>query len=185
MNSKETWNFIVKQYREYFIKPEATIQALWESYCSEFLGYSKLFDEYCSQLQIRVGTVVKAIPDIVLKKDGNLIFDIELKKYNLDFSQDMEAQIKSYLALLHLSVGMIVCKDIYLCSYDYSKNDFKKVKIEFDKDNDDGIFLIELLKKENISDAEIKKFIDEVLNRPQKPQKNHRQQRLHPKETRH
>lgn len=75
METKEKWNLIVKQYKEYYNSVESKIQSLWELYCSEFLGYSKLLREFSTQENKGIGSRERVIPDIILKK-GMKIFSI-------------------------------------------------------------------------------------------------------------
>ncbi len=161
MDTKEKWNYIVKQHNSYNFQREEFIQSLWETYCSELFGYSKLFKEFESHMQMTIGSKEKVIPDIILKKDNKEVFDIELKQYNLRFSDDMENQLTSYLKLFNLSVGMVVCEEIHLYSYDIVANKIQKYVIDFKENNEDGIRLIELLQKETFSKEEIFKFIKE------------------------
>lgn len=159
METKEKWNLIVKQYKENYNSVESKIQSLWELYCSEFLGYSKLLREFSTQENKGIGSRERVIPDIILKKGNENIFDIELKQYNLKFSTNMENQLKSYLELFHMSIGMIVCDKIYLYSYCYGTREVNSISIDFCNDNPDGIKLLELLNKDNIDEIEIKKYI--------------------------
>ncbi len=159
LETKEKWNLIVKQYKEYYNSVESKIQSLWELYCSEFLGYSKLLREFSTQENKGIGSRERVIPDIILKKGNENIFDIELKQYNLKFSTNMENQLKSYLELFHMSIGMIVCDKIYLYSYCYGTREVNSISIDFCNDNPDGIKLLELLNKDNIDENEIKKYI--------------------------
>lgn len=159
MDNSKKWEFIVEQYSKLFNEQEEKVQKEWEGYCVEFLGFSKLCGEIDSQRSIRIGSSERVIPDIILRKDDSDIFDIELKQYNLSFAEAFELQLISYLNQLHLSVGLIVCSKIYLYSYDYTNNNFVRMVIPFEKDNKDGIKLIELLNRDNFNTEEIKKFI--------------------------
>lgn len=160
MESKEKWNLIVEQYSQYFNKPEALIQHLWESYCVELLDYKKLYGEVDSQRSIQIGSSERVIPDIILRINNEDIFDIELKQYSLPFNNQFEQQLVSYLNQTHISVGMIVCQNIHLYVYDYSNKKLNKVTVSFIKDNPDGIKLVDLISKENFSVGKIKEFIE-------------------------
>ena len=167
MDAKEKWNLIVQQYKDNYNQLESKIQKLWEGYCSEFFGYSRVFGEIDTQRTIHIGVGVKTIPDIILRRDNNDIFDIELKKYNLRFDDSMEEQLKSYLDLLHVSCAMIVCQKIYLYYYDYSKKQRGKYCISFEENNEDGIKLIELLNKDFFDEEKIKDYIiDKMIHQP-------------------
>ena len=162
MTGNDKWNLIVEQYRELFNKTESEIQKVWESYCSELLNYKRLFGEIDSQRSIHIGSSERIIPDIILRINNVDVFDIELKQYNLGFDESFEKQLISYLNQTHISLGMIVCKKIYLYVYDYLNNKISKVAIPFEKDYDDGIKLLGLLDKNNYDE---KKIIEFVVNK--------------------
>lgn len=166
MEAKEKWNLIVQQYKDNYNQLESKIQKLWEGYCSEFFGYSRVFGEIDTQRIIHIGVGVKTIPDIILRRDNNDILDIELKKYNLRFDGSMEEQLKSYLDLLHISCAMIVCQKIYLYYYDYSKKQRGKYAISFEENNEDGIKLMELLSKGTFDEERIKDYIIDKMTHP-------------------
>ena len=161
MTSTDKWNFIVSQYHELRNKPESFVQSAWESYCSELFDYKKLLGEINSQPSVHIGSSQKVIPDIFLKIDDKDVLDIELKKYSLSFDSSFQEQLISYLKLTNICVGMIVCNEIRVYYYDYSKNKTEFTSVSFTKDNPDGIQLVELIEKENFSNEKIKKFIEE------------------------
>ena len=163
MNASEKWNGIVKQYQLLFKCQESNIQKEWETYCSELFNYKRFSGEIDAFRKIRIGSSERVIPDIILKNGNKDIVDIELKQYCLPFDSKFEEQLKSYLKLLNLSVGLIVCQKIYLCWFEYHENKLYKIEIPFAEDNDDGIKLMDLLCKENFSAEKIKQFIDSKL----------------------
>ena len=163
MEASEKWNFIVKEYDSLYNKPESDIQRAWESYCSELFNYKKIFGEIDSFRKIRIGSSERVIPDIILKRGNKDIIDIELKQYCLSLDSKFEAQLKSYLKLLNLSVGLIICQKIYLCWLEYNEDSIYMIEIPFSKDNRDGIKIMELLSKEDFSEEKIKPFIDNKL----------------------
>ena len=77
---------------------------------------------------------------------------------------DMEEQLMSYLNQLHLSVGVLVCKCLYIYCYNYVEKKIKKVEIQFTKDNLDGIEFVELFQKENFDKEKIETFINNKLS---------------------
>ena len=80
----------------------------------------------------------------------------------------MEEQLKSYLKLLNLSIGVIICHKIFFCDFDYSANELYKVEIDFVKDNQDGVAFIDLLTKSAFNENAIKDFIRKKLETKQK-----------------
>ena len=159
MTSAEKWNLIVDGYKQLYTSLESKIQVEWEMYCAELLGYKKLLHEIDSQRHLSVGSGGSIIPDIILRVDQKDIFDIELKQYTLPFSETFENQLISYLNQTHLSIGMVVCNKIYLYYYEYATVTINKIEIPFEKDNSDGISLIELLSKETFSEGKIKDYV--------------------------
>jgi len=171
MNYKDLWNKIVSDYNTKQYALETTVQELWESYFSEIFSYKKIFDEINSQRNIPIGVNVRAVPDIILRKNGCDIIDVELKKYSLTFSERMEDQLISYMNQLHVSVGIIVCHSIYIYVYHYDDKKIKKLEIPFQKDNPDGEKFIELFQRDNFSEADIEAFIDSKQNFEQNVEK--------------
>ncbi len=158
IDSKTVWNNIVQRYNEKKFSKEDIIQREWENIFQR-LGYFAFDGEIISQKQIHIGSGQREIPDIILKKEGKEIADIELKRYNLEFNPDMQKQLISYLNQLHLSIGVIVCSKLYLYSYTYENSNVQKIEIPFVENNPDGIRFIELFYKSNFSIEEIKAFI--------------------------
>ena len=164
ITNQEKWNFIVKEYHDLFHAKEDVIDNRWREYCNTLLGYQPLFGEISTQPSIHVGVHDHAIPDIVLCLNGQEVFDIELKRYSFSFSDKFEEQLISYLKLQTLSVGMIVCKEIHLYSYEILTKEIKKVCIAMKPDNPKGVRLIELLQKESFSVDDIRRFVEETAD---------------------
>ncbi len=168
MDSLTKWNYIVERYSLLYNSQESAIQKEWENYFSELFDYKKLFGEIDSQRSIVIGAGQRVIPDIILRKSGKDLIDIELKQYNLVFDSKMEEQLKSYLKLLNLSIGVIICNKIIFCYFDYSANKLYKVVIDFVKDNRDGAVFIDLLTKSVFDENTIKDFIRKKLETKQR-----------------
>ena len=157
---RKAWNLIVEKYSTSQYAQESTIQGLWETYFSEFFNYKKSYGEIRPQETIHLGSGKHIIPDIILSADGRDLVDVELKKYSIPFSEEWEKQLKSYMNQLHLSIGVLICKSIYVYVYHYGQNIIKKLEIPFEKNNPDGIRFIELFQKEGFSEKAIEEFID-------------------------
>jgi len=155
----DVWNLIVKGYTENQNARESVIQDLWEQYFAEIFNYKKIFGEIDAQRSVHIGAGQRAIPDIILKKDEQDLFDVELKQYNMPFSDDMEKQLISYMNQLHISVGIVICQTIRVYVYHYTKPQ-KYIEIDFKENNPDGIKFVELFQKENFSVEKIESFID-------------------------
>lgn len=159
MTNTEKWNLIVEGYQQLYSSLETKIQSEWEMYCAELFGFKKLLHEIDSQRHLSVGSGGAIIPDIILRVNNKDIFDIELKQYSLPFHESFESQLISYLNQTHLSVGMVVCNKIYLYHYEYSTISVNKIEIPFEKDNQDGIALMDMLAKETFSAEKIRNYI--------------------------
>ena len=160
MNYNESWNFIVKAFNEKFNSNESIVQKDWEIYFSEIFGYKRLNNEIDSQRNIAIGSSQRVIPDIIIRQGNNDIFDVELKQYNLDFTDKFEEQLISYLNLLHISIGVLICNKIYVYVYDYIRNDLKKAEIAFIENNPDGSKFIEIFSRDGFDKERIIEFID-------------------------
>ncbi|MBQ8321440.1 MAG: hypothetical protein IJX92_03650 [Clostridia bacterium] len=160
MDSVKIWNRIVKHYKDYYSAKEEVLQKDWEQIFSDLLNYSRFFGEIDSHRSIHIGSHQRTIPDIIIRGDDGDLFDVELKQYNMPFSIEFENQLKSYLDLLHISVGVLVCQKIYLYVYDFSKSKLKKMAISFTENNPDGVKFVELMKKGSFSADKVENFID-------------------------
>lgn len=157
MNAQEKWNYIVTRQRACFSQSENVVQREWEEFFSEFFEYKKLYGELIPQPRVQVGTR-EVKPDIVLKKDGCKVVDIELKQYSMQLNSAFETQMKSYLMLEGISIGVLVCNKIYLYWFTYPST-LTKIEIPFVENNERGISFVELLNKNNFDVDKINKFI--------------------------
>ena len=160
MESDKIWNRIVKHYKDNFGSKEEVLQNDWTQIFSDLFNYSKFFGEIDSHRTMHIGSHERTIPDIIIRNDEEDLFDVELKQYSMPFSMEMERQLKSYLDLLHVCVGVIICKSLFVYVYDFSKSKSKKLEIQFIEDNPDGIKFVELFKKGSFSINKVEEFID-------------------------
>ena len=159
ISAKEAWNLIVKRRNELYNALENKVQNEWETYLSELFGYSKVRSEICPHLQIKVGVGIKAIDDITVKISGIPVFLIELKRYCLQKQDTYVEQLKSYLTLSRLNIGVLVCDAVYVYYYDYLKDQMNGLKIDFKTDNEYGIKFIKLFSKETFDKEAVKNYI--------------------------
>lgn len=159
ISAKESWNEIVNWRNKLINAPEIVVQNEWVTYLSELFGYSKVLGDICPHLQVKVGVGIKAIDDITVKINGIPVFLVELKRYCLQKQDTFVEQLKSYLTLFHLSIGVLVCDAVYIYYFDYSKNETHSLKIEFKTDNEYGIKFIELFRKETFDKEAVKNYI--------------------------
>ena len=160
MDSVKIWNRIVKHYKDNYSAKEEVLQKDWEQIFSDLFNYSRFFGEIDSHRNIHIGSHQRTIPDIIIRSDEGDLFDVELKQYNMPFVIEFENQLKSYLDLLHISVGVLICQQIYLYVYDFSKSKLKKMVISFVENNPDGIDFVDLMKKGSFSAEAVERLID-------------------------
>lgn len=167
MNSQEKWNYIVKSYKQNYTKPESEVQRSWEDIFSEFFDYKKLCGEIVTQTYIQLGSRTALIPDIVLKKDKEMLADVELKRHTLSIDEHYEKQLISYLKQLNLSIGVIICNKIYLYVFSYP-NTIDRIEIAFEEKNERGVTFIELFNKNNFDVDKIKHFVSTEIEKEEK-----------------
>ena len=130
--TKEKWNKIVELHNQYLNSQENLIQMLWESIFAEIFGYSRLYGDIDSHRSIRIGSTERVIPDIIIKNGEKDLFVVELKQHNIFYNSGIERQLLSYLKLLRIQIGVLICQKIYVYKYDPNKNDFEQEKIEIE-----------------------------------------------------
>lgn len=158
MNTQDKWNYIVKSYKQNYTKLENDVQKSWEDIFSEFFDYKKLYGEIVTKTYIQLGSRTALIPDIILKKDGKNVVDVELKQYNLALDPHFEQQLVSYLKQLNLSLGIIICNRIYLYSFTYP-DIIDKIEIPFEEVNERGVAFVEMFNKNNFDADKIREFV--------------------------
>ena len=159
ITSNEKWNLIVDGYNRLKYSPESKVQEAWEMYCAELFDYKTILHEIDAQRHLTIGSGGTIIPDIILRVSGRDIFDIELKQYSLPFQESFETQLISYLNQTHISVGMVVCDKIYLYYYEYATISINKIEIPFNRDDQDGVALMDMLTKGTFSVEKIGSYI--------------------------
>ncbi len=160
MDAREKWEFLVDCYNKNKDAQEQRIQVDWENLFVEIFGYSKLLKEVDSQRSIQIGSTQRTVLDIIIRQENRKLFVVELKRYTLTTGTE---QLFSYLKLLKVDLGVLICNKIYLYDYDITKDDDKQafVEIAFTKDNPDGIKFVELFSKASFDRQHIKNFIQE------------------------
>lgn len=161
MNTNEKWNKIVELVKSKSSASENEVQQLWEKIFtdSNFFGYSLFLGEVDSKRNIHIGSVPRVIPDIIIRNNelGKDLFVIELKQHCLRFSDNYKNQLFSYMRLLRLNIGVLVCDKIYIFTTDGNESPFE---IPFENDNEYGIKFVELFSKCNYSESAIKEFVE-------------------------
>lgn len=161
MDAKDKWNIIAADYAQMRLAGENAVQAKWELYCSELLGYSRLRQEIRPQERMRLGSHDRLIADIAIYVDSDLKFILELKRYNKNLDRGIKDQLISYLKQSNCEVGVLIYDHICVVVYDYAKNKEKSLEIEFTADNPDGIEFIRHFQKHDFDRSAIEKWIDD------------------------
>lgn len=159
----EKWNLIVSNVQKKLSAKENEIQQLWENIFTDanFFGYSRFSGEIDSQRNIHIGSYERTIPDIIIKDSvsNKDLFVVELKQHNLSFDAKYKEQLFSYMRLLRLNVGVLICNKIYLFVLDYDDNE-TSMEIAFTNNNLNGSKFIELFSKGNYDENAVKHFIE-------------------------
>lgn len=159
MNNKwNLFNQIVSQHRE---DKEEKVQKVFEQMfaASELFSYSQLFGEIDSHRVLHIGSTDRVIPDIIIRdaSTNKDLFIVELKQLNMKYDKKFEDQLLSYMRLLSLSVGVLICDAIYVCVLDNNKPALSK--IDMCSNNANGSAFIEMFSKGSFSVDKVRGFI--------------------------
>ena len=163
MTSREKWNKIVTKVQKNKFSKENEIQRLWEDFFADagLFGYSRLNGEIDSQRKLHLGSRERMIPDIIIRDSAfeKDLFLIELKQHNLSFDYHFKEQLFSYMRLLRLSVGILICDKIHIYILD---NDDREISMEiaFTKDNKNGDKFMELFERGGFDNKKVRNFIE-------------------------
>lgn len=159
--TNKSWNIIVEDYNKNTNALENIVQSRWEDFFADsfvFNGYSKIRGEiHRPILKSGSGTVQ---PDIVIRDGGTNtdLFVFEMKQYHLSHSVSFEEQLLSYMKLLGLNVGVLVCQTIRVY-YMYSDRTVISTEIPFVRDSAKGEEFVDLFKKGNFDKNKVEAFI--------------------------
>jgi hypothetical protein len=165
MEYKDIWNelcFYISQKSGN--TPEHDFQLIAE-FLFEKLGWSQYKGEIIAQKSISVGASNSIKPDIVIKKDGETLFVVELKKPDSAISGRNVEQLFSDMRLLKLNFGILLGETLQVY-YELPNNNKPPVKISdinFNEDSEEGISLIRLLSKNEYSFEGFKNYCEKKL----------------------
>ena len=113
------------------------------------LGWREYKGEITIRESIRVGSVNRVEPDIILKnEEGKNQIVIEVKKPSVDINyQGFKDQLSSYMRLLKLDYGVLLGNkiQIYTDGSEIGSNDLVLVgEFDYDPNNKDGVDFISL-----------------------------------------
>lgn len=166
----EKWNYFVYDLCEAKKKnvDEDCFHALIETQL-QHLGWAKYKGEICHKPNIHIGNNGRIEPDILIKRDGEEEFVIEVKRPSHKLSKKDVEQLLSYMRILRLSVGVYIGEHIEIF-YDMpsSKDAVSVMKIALELDNKSGAKFVEHFDKEHFSREAIVDFCEKRLQEIQR-----------------
>ena len=166
----EKWNYFVYDLCEAQKRDveEEGFHALIETQL-QHLGWAKYKEEICHKPCIHLGNNNSIVPDIIVKRDGEDEFVVEVKRpSHKQIKKDVE-QLLSYMRILKLSVGIYIGEHIEVF-YDMpsSKEAVSVMKVPLEIDNKLGAKFVERFDKENFSQESIVAFCEERIQEIQR-----------------
>ena len=166
----EKWNYFVYDLCEAKKKDvdEDNFHTLIETQL-QHLGWAKYKGEICHKPNIHIGNNNRIEPDILIKRDGEDEFVIEVKRPSHKLSKKDVDQLLSYMRLLKLSVGIYMGEHIEIF-YDMpsSKEAISIMKVPLEIDNKLGARFIDKFLKDNFSRESIVGFCEERIQEIQR-----------------
>ena len=167
---QEKWNYFVYDLCEAKKKDvdEDSFHALIETQL-QHLGWAKYKGEICHKPNIHIGNNGRIEPDILVKRDGEEEFVIEVKRPSHKLSKKDVEQLLSYMRILRLSVGVYIGEHIEIF-YDMPscKDAVSVMKIALELDNKSGAKFVEHFDKEHFSREAIVDFCEKRLQEIQR-----------------
>ncbi len=158
----EKWNYFVYDLCEAKKRDadEDNYHALIETQL-QLLGWAKYKGEICHKQSIHLGNSNRIEPDILIKRDGEDEFVIEVKRPSHKQSKKDVDQLLSYMRILKLSVGIYIGEHIEIV-YDMpsSKEAVSVMKVPLEINNKLGAKFVERFDKENFSQESIVDFCE-------------------------
>lgn len=130
----------------------------------QLLGWAPYLGEISHKQNIPIGNNKHIQPDILIKKDNDVQFVIEVKRPVHKFTERERQQLESYMRQLKVRVGIYVGDHIEVM-YDTpkSKDAISVLKVSLDLDDRHGDEFTDLFSKSNFSKESIEKFCEERL----------------------
>lgn len=165
MTLTEKWNAIVSDFQANKNLKEDAVQNLWEEIFADadVFGYSKRSREIDIWRNIQIGSRERTVPDIIIRDSVNDkdLFVVELKQHNLPFNQAYKEQLFSYMRLLELKVGILICDKLYIYVRENYRTEYS-IEISFTKNSKYGEKFIELFSKGDFNQERIRAFLIET-----------------------
>lgn len=162
------WNDIVVTLRS--LKEKEVAEDIYQSSIEEqfkFLGWSISAGCVETKPVLPEGNSKSLIPDIVLKKDGERVLPIEVKKPNNRLKSRQEKQLFSYMRQLELRIGLYIGEkwQLYYNAPDDKENPHAILSVPLVQNIEEGNTLCKLLSYNDFSVNEIESYCAGQLKR--------------------
>lgn len=130
------------------------------------LGWVKHKGDICHKERFHNGNNNSLEPDIMIKKDGENQFIVEVKRPVYSQTEKERQQLLSYMRRVKLLVGIYIGEHIEIFYDNDIKGDDKLtsiLKIDLNPDDENGAKFVELFSKENFSKDSIIEFCKERI----------------------
>ncbi len=158
-NSK--WSLFYQFIQLHRMDKEERVQRAFEQLFADpaLFGYSWLFGEVDAHRVLHIGSSDRVIPDLVIRDaaENKDLFLVELKQLNLSRSTAFEEQLLSYMRLLSLNIGLLICDAIYVYVLDHDKP--LSYKIDVCEKSEEGERFLELFSKGNFNVEAVKSIV--------------------------
>lgn len=166
----EKWNYFVYDLCEAKKKDvdEDSFHTLIETQL-QHLGWAKFKGEICHKPNIHIGNNNRIEPDILIKRDGEDEFVIEVKRPSHKLAKKDIDQLLSYMRLLKLSVGIYIGEHLEIF-YDMpsSKEVVSVMKVSLEIDNKLGARFADKFSKDDFSKDAIVDFCKDRIQEIQR-----------------
>lgn len=157
----KTWERFCEEHKKHFLKDEGTVQNITEKIFAQYFGYNWLDEEIDTHRSVQIGSTERVIPDIILRnvtEDKDLCI-VELKRFSAPYQDKYEKQLLSYMHILSVKVGVLICNAIYV--YVLENEVSKRIKLDIKIRNKQGEKFVELFHRNNFNFQAVKKFVGE------------------------
>lgn len=162
---QEKWNQFVYDLYEAKMRDveEDSYHSLIETQL-QLLGWAKYKGEICHKPNIPIGNSKYIQPDILIKKDDDELFVIEVKRPVHTLTEREQIQLESYMRQLKLDVGIYIGEHIEVF-YDKpkSKDAVSVLRIPLEINNKFGAKFVENFSKESFNKESIVDFCEERI----------------------
>lgn len=134
----------------------------------QLLEWAKYKGEICHKPTIPIGNNQYIQPDILIKKDGEEQFVIEVKRPVHVQKERERQQLVSYMRQLKLKVGIYIGEHIEVFYDPDNKDAISVIKVDLELDNAKGAKFVELFSKKQFDKAGIVAFCEERIKEMQR-----------------